>query len=141
MTDASANTIGAVLQQVVQGKVQPLAFYGRKTSAPESIYSTYNLELLSIYMAVVHFRHMQEGREFKIYTDQNPLRSAFFKMKDLLSNRQRYQISFISEFCADIAQVPGCNNVLVNALSRQFDDTATVIVNTIAHRLTDVDLD
>ena len=140
VTDASANEIGAVLQQVVSDQVQPLAFFSLKTTAEEGRYSTYDLELLSIHSAIVHFRHMLEGIEFTIYTDQKLLTSAFFKVKDPLSNRQRNQISFISEFCTDIAHVLGCENVVADALSRQFDNAPAAIVNMIAHRLADIDL-
>ena len=139
VTDASTNAIGAVVQQVVKGQSRPLAFFSRKTSGPESRYSAYDLELLSIYSAVVKFRHMLEGRRFEILTDQRPLTSAFFKIKEPLSNRQRHQLAFISEFCTDIAHVPGVENVVADALSRQHEDTA--IVNTIAHRLADIDLE
>ena len=137
--DASAGAIGAVLQQIVKGQPQPLAFFRRKTTGPESRYSAYDLELLSIYSAVIKFRHMLEGRKFEILTDHRPLTSAFFKAKEPLSNRQRHQLSFISEFCTDVAHIPGAENPVADALSRQFDDAA--IVNTIAHRLADVDLE
>ena len=77
VTDASTKALGAVLQQMVEGKPQPLAFYSRRTSEAESKYSPYDLELLSIYTAIIHFRHMLEGRNFTIFTDQNrlPVRS------------------------------------------------------------------
>ena len=139
VTDASEKAIGAVIQQVVHGQVQPLAFFSRRTTGPESRYSTYDLELQSIYSAILHFRHMLEGRALEIFTDQRPLTSAFFKVKDPISNRQRNQLGFISEFCTDIAHVPGLENVVADALSCQFGDAA--IVNTIAHRLADIDLD
>ena len=139
VTDASTNAMGAVVQQVVNRQVQPLAFYSRMTTAAESRYSTYDLELLSVYTAIVHFRHMLEGCKFWILTDQKPLTSTFFKVCDPFSNRQQNQLSFISEFCTDIAHVPGMENIVADALSRQFDDVA--IVNTIAHRLADVDLE
>ena len=39
-----------------------------------------------------------------------------------MSNRQRQQLAFISEFDTDIAHVPGLENVVVDALTRQYDD-------------------
>ena len=58
-----------------------------------------------------------------------------------MSNRQRHQLAFISEFATDIAHVPGLENVVADALTRQFDDErASAIVNAITHMLADVDL-
>ena len=75
--------------------------------------------------------------------------SAFFKAKEPVSNRQKHQLAFVSEFCTDIAHVPGCNNVMADALSRQHDDDSTGIgsggepamVHVVAHMLSDIDLD
>ena len=50
---------------------------------------------------------MLEGRKFKIFTDQRPLTSAFLKAREPVSNRQKHQLSVISEFCTDIAHCPG----------------------------------
>ena len=33
-------------------------------------YSTFDSELLAIYLSIRHFTHMVEGREFAVYTDQ-----------------------------------------------------------------------
>ena len=138
VTDASEKAIGVVIQQVVNGQVQPLAFFSRRTTGAESRYSMCDIELQSICLAIVHFRHMLETRKFRIFTDQRPLTSAFFKTRDPVSKGQRNQLAFISEFCTDLSHVPGLQNVVADALSRQFDDLT--IVNTIAHRLADVDL-
>ena len=90
---------------------------------------------------VLKFRHMLEGRRFRIFTDQKPLTSAFFKAREPMSNRQRQQLAFISKFTNDIAQVPGLENVMADALTRQFDDErASSIVNAISHSLADIDL-
>ena len=84
---------------------------------------------------------MLEGHRFCIFTDQKPLTSAFFKAREPVSNRQRQQFAFISEFTNDIAHVPGLENVVADALTRQFDDErASSIVNAISHSLADIDL-
>ena len=85
---------------------------------------------------------MLEGCDVKMFTDQKPLTSAFFKAKEPLTNCQRNQLSFISEFRTDIAHVPGVDNVVADTLSRQYGDTQDLaMVNTVAHRLVDVDLE
>jgi cleavage and polyadenylation specificity factor subunit 1 len=40
-------------------------------------YSAYDCELLAIYEAVKHFRHMLEARHFTIFTDHKPITYAF----------------------------------------------------------------
>ena len=67
--------------------------------------------------------------------------AAFFKAHDPVSNRQRHQLAFISEFGTDIAHVPGMENVVVDALTRQYDDDeAAAIVHAISHELSDISL-
>ena len=72
-TDASQVAVGAVLQQIVNGETQPLSFFSRKLTPAESRYSTFGRELLAIYSAVRHFRHLLEEREFTIFTNHKPL--------------------------------------------------------------------
>ena len=95
-TDASKRAIAGVLHRVVGGQEQPLAFFSQRMTAAESRYSAYDLELLAIYSSMLHFRHVLEGRAFKIFTDQRPLTSAFLKARDPISNRQRHQLAVIS---------------------------------------------
>ena len=52
------------------------------------------------------------------------------------------QLAVISEFVTDIAHVPGLENVVADALTRQYDDgEPTAFVHAVAHVLTDVKLD
>ena len=59
-TDAGKKVIVGMVHQVVDGQEQPLPFYSRRTTAAESRYSAYNLELLAIYSSILHFRHILE---------------------------------------------------------------------------------
>ena len=77
-TDASLKAIAGVIHQVVQGRLQPLGFFSRRTSPAESRYSAYDLELLAVNSTILMFRHVFEGRRFRMYTDQKPLTCAFF---------------------------------------------------------------
>ena len=140
-TDAITKAIAGAIHQIVDGRPQPLGFFSRRTTAAESRYSAYDLELLAIYSNILKFRHVLKGRRFKIFMDQKPLTSAFFKARDPMSNRQRHQLAFISEFTTDIAHVPGLSNVVPDALTRQFDDEKdSATVHAIAHALSDIDL-
>ncbi|VUZ53738.1 unnamed protein product [Hymenolepis diminuta] len=75
-TDASQVEERAVLQQIVNGEIQPLSFFSRKLTPTETRFSTFDRELLAIYLAVKHFRHILEGRQFTILTEHKPLTLA-----------------------------------------------------------------
>lgn len=76
ITDASSVAVGAVLEQFVSGW-QPLGFYSQKLKPAETRYSTLGRELLAVYIAVKHFRHFLEGRDFYVLTDHKPLTFSF----------------------------------------------------------------
>lgn len=71
--DALNVAIGGVLQQIYNGISEPLAFYSKKLTPCESKYSTFDRELLAIYLNIKHFRYLLEGRIFIVYTDHKPL--------------------------------------------------------------------
>ena len=62
-TDASDAAVGAVL---AASNGAPLAFFSKKLSAAERKYSTFDRELLAVFLAIRHFRHMLEGKPFII---------------------------------------------------------------------------
>lgn len=79
LVGASNTAVGAALNCLTPTGYKPLSFFSRKLSTTESKYSTYDRELLSIHLAVKHFRHLLEGRNFVILTDHRPLTFAFSK--------------------------------------------------------------
>ena len=80
MTDASNTAVGAVLQQFADGLWQPISFFSKKLSPAETRYSTYDRELLAVYLALKHFRYFLEGRSFHVMTDHKPLTYSFSVM-------------------------------------------------------------
>ena len=117
--DASDTHVGAVLQQRARGGgLQPLAFYSKKLDAAQQKYSAFDRELLACYLAVRHFRHHVEGRQFHILTDHKPLTFALHRVSEPWSARQTRQLSYLAEFTADLRHVPGVENVVADALSR-----------------------
>nr|VZI33766.1 unnamed protein product [Spirometra erinaceieuropaei] len=82
MVDASTVAVGAILQQHLAGSTQPLAFFSKKLLPAETRYSTFGRELLAIYLAVKHFRHFLEGRDFTVFTDHKPLTFALRSYSD-----------------------------------------------------------
>ena len=65
-----------MLQHHVNGAWQTLVFFSKKLSPAERKYSVFDRELLAMYRAVRHFRHMVEAREFCIFTDHKPVTFA-----------------------------------------------------------------
>ena len=117
-TDASDTAIGAVLQQFVDGVWQPISYFSRKLSPAETKYSTFDRELLAIYLAIKHFRHFIEGRVFHVSTDHKPLTFSFATTSNRYTPRQACHLDFISQFTTDIRHVKGSNNPVADALSR-----------------------
>jgi cleavage and polyadenylation specificity factor subunit 1 len=117
--DASSTHTGAVLQQRRPGgQRSPLGFYSQKLSPAESRYSTFDRELLAVYSAIIHFRHLLEGRHFKVFSDHKLLVGALEPVADPRSDRQRRQLSFIAEFVIEIGYVAGGDNTVADTLSQ-----------------------
>ncbi|GFN87763.1 hypothetical protein PoB_001426900 [Plakobranchus ocellatus] len=116
-TDASDQAIGDVLEQYVNGIWQPLAFFSKRLHPPEMRYSTFDRELLALYLAIRHFRFFLEGRPFTAYTDHKPLVGAISKLSDPWKARQQRHLAFISEYSTDIRHVSGKSNVVADLLN------------------------
>ncbi|GFY21626.1 transposon Tf2-11 polyprotein [Trichonephila clavipes] len=104
-TDASDKAVGGSLMQLCQNNWEPVAFLSVKLSKSQQKWSTYDRELLAIYISVKRFRHMLEGRDFIIYTDQKPLMYAFMQNPDKCSPRQWRHLDFISQFSTDVRHI------------------------------------
>ena len=118
MTDASNSAVGAVLQQHFKGTWHPISFFSRKMTPAETRYSTFDRELLAIYLSIKHFTHFLEGRPFQVLTDHKPLTFALNTRSDRHSPRQARQLDYISQFTSTIRHVRGPDNVVADALSR-----------------------
>jgi cleavage and polyadenylation specificity factor subunit 1 len=117
-TDASNAAVGAVLQQLVHGTAQPIAFFSQKLQPAQTRYSTFGRELLAIYLSIRHFRHLLEGRDFIIFTDHKPLVYALHSSPDRHSPRESRHLDYISQFSSDIRYIKGDSNVVADTLSR-----------------------
>lgn len=118
-SDASDLSAGAVLQQFLNQKWQPLGYFSKKFSDAQRNYSTFDRELLAIYMAIKYFRKMFEGRNLIIFTDHKPLTYVLQKSPSASETpRRARQLIFISEFTTDIRHISGSQNIVADALSR-----------------------
>lgn len=127
--DASGTSIGAVVEQLVEGHWQPLSFFSKKLSPAQSLYSTYDRELLAIYEAVRNFKHLLEGRVFTIFTDHKPLTFAFRQKLEKASPRQVRYLDFIGQYSTDIRFVSGKDNIVADALSRVSEICSTTAID------------
>ena len=96
MTDASDTAVGAVLQQYIDGTWHPISFFSKKMKPTERRYSTFDRELLAVYLSIKHFRHILEGRQFHVLTDHKPLTHALHTSLDRHSPRQARHLDYIS---------------------------------------------
>ena len=118
VTDASDVAVGAVLQQLINCEWHPIAYFSKQLKPQETRYSAFDRELLAIYLAIKHFRHFVEGRNFHILTDHKPLTHALSSKPDNHSPRQIRHLDFISQFTSDIRYIKGGDNTAADALSR-----------------------
>lgn len=117
-TDASDYAVGGVFEQWVDGAWQPLAFFSRQLVPRERRYSTFDRELLGLWLSIRHFRSLLEGRDFTAFVDHKPLTFAMSKVSEPWSARQQRQLSYISEFTTDIRHIAGKSNLVADCLSR-----------------------
>ena len=118
MTDASDTAVGAALQQYFDGTWHPLSFFSKKMKPAETRYSTFDMELLAVYLAIKHFRHFLEGRHFHLLTGHKPLTHALNMPPDRHSPQQARHLDYISQFTSDIHHVQASDNMVADALSR-----------------------
>ena len=93
-------------------------FFSKKLKPSETRHSTFDRELLAIYLAVKHFFHFLEGQQFWIYTDHKPLTYALSSTSTRYSPRTIRHLDFISQFTTDIRHIKGADNRVADALSR-----------------------
>ena len=118
ISDASDIAVGAVLQQLIGDVWCPISYFSKKLKPSETRYSTFDRELLAIYLAIKHFRHFIEGREFHVQTDHKPPHICIPARADHHSPRQIRQLDFIVQFTSDIRYIKGSENAAADSLSR-----------------------
>ena len=111
-TDASDVAVGGALQQF--GK--PLGFFSRKLSKCEQKYSTFDKELLAVFLALKNFSYIVDGSPLVIKSDHKPL-LGLFNMKEP-SKRQWRWLTYINEFDAAFEHIKGKDNIIADLLSR-----------------------
>jgi hypothetical protein len=102
---------------------QPLAFFSKKLNPAQQKYSAHDRELLAIYEAVEHFRHMLDVHHF-VFTNYEPIINTFQQKWDKCSLRKFNHLDFIAKFTTDVRHVSGQDSVAADDLSRAESVTA-----------------
>ena len=76
-TDATKDSLGASLDQWVNGSWVPLGFWSKSLRPEQRLCTTYRRELLAIQLAIRHFISEIQGRRLTIYTDHKPILGSF----------------------------------------------------------------
>ncbi|GFU11606.1 retrovirus-related Pol polyprotein from transposon 297 [Nephila pilipes] len=123
--DASNTAVGAAIHQQAAKGWQPLVFFSKTLSAAQRRYSANDRELLEAYMAIKHFSHVVEARNFILFTDLKPLIYKFKQKEGKCSPPQLRQLDLIGQFTTDIRYLKELENVVADALSRIHISTIT----------------
>jgi hypothetical protein len=81
--------------------------FSKKLNPAQQKCSAYDRELLAIYEAVKHFRHMPEARHFTNFKHHESITYAFQQKRDKCSPRQFNHLDFIAQFTTDIRHIYG----------------------------------
>lgn len=128
-TDASNIAIGGVLTQ--DGK--PITFISRTLSKAEENYATNEREMLAIVWALQNLRNYLYGKtDTIVYTDHQPLTFATSE-KNPNAKIKRWK-AFIEECGVTLKYKPGKENIVADALSRQYCNNIDNDSNTVHSR-------
>ncbi|KAG1955575.1 interleukin-1 receptor accessory protein-like 1-A [Pimephales promelas] len=115
--DASANGLGAVLNQEYPEGLRPVAYASRKLSSTEQRYPTHQLEFLALKWAVVDkFHDYLYGVKFVVRTDNNPLTYILTSAK--LNATGHQWLAALATYDFSLQYKPGKQNVDADVLSR-----------------------
>ena len=117
-TDASFDTIGAVLSQIDDVGNERVIAYGSHTMSKHEIgYCITRKELLAIYYFAQHFKHYLYGKRFQLRTDHKAITFMMTTKKPITAQFQTW-INFLSSLDMDIKYRKGIDHANADALSR-----------------------
>jgi hypothetical protein len=96
IADASNSHLRGFMQQK-SGDYWHCGFFFKKLTDTESRYSTFDQELLAVYLSIRHFCQFFEGHPFQLWTDQTPLVTALFEVTAPILPSQQCLLALISE--------------------------------------------
>jgi hypothetical protein len=112
--DASGIGLGGVLLQ--EGKL--VAYFSEKLNGPSLNYSTYDKELYALVRTLETWQQYLWPKEYAIHYDHEPLKHL--RSQTNLNCRHAKWVEFIESFPYVIKHKKGKDNVIADALSRQY---------------------
>ncbi|GFT19824.1 hypothetical protein TNCV_4992801 [Trichonephila clavipes] len=116
-TDASNESVGAVLSQEIDGQERVVAYWSKCLSKPERNYCVTRKELLAIVKAIEHFHHYLYGQKFLLRTDHASL-TWLMNFRNTEGQVARW-IHRLNEYYFDIRHRKGSSHGNADALSRR----------------------
>ncbi|GFS87289.1 retrovirus-related Pol polyprotein from transposon 297 [Trichonephila clavipes] len=116
-TDASNESVGAVLSQEIDGHERVVAYWSKCLSKPERNYCVTRKELLVIVKAIEHFHHYLYGQKFLLRTDHASL-TWLMNFRNTEGQVARW-IQRLNEYYFDIRHRKGSSHGNADALSRR----------------------
>ncbi|GFY07046.1 retrovirus-related Pol polyprotein from transposon 412 [Trichonephila clavipes] len=116
-TDASNESVGAVLSQEIDGQERVVAYWSKCLSKPERNYCVTRKELLAIVKAIEHFHHYLYGQKFLVRTDHASL-TWLMNFRNTEGQVARW-IQRLNEYYFDIRHRKGSSHGNADALSRR----------------------
>ncbi|GFT59842.1 retrovirus-related Pol polyprotein from transposon 412 [Trichonephila clavipes] len=116
-TDASNESVGAVLSQEIDGQERVVAYWSKCLSKPERNYCVTRKELLAIVKAIEHFHHYLYGQKFLLHTDHASL-TWLMNFRNTEGQVARW-IQRLNEYYFDIRHRKGSSHGNADALSRR----------------------
>ncbi|GKA89624.1 putative reverse transcriptase domain-containing protein [Tanacetum coccineum] len=111
--DASHQGLGAVLMQ----REKVIAYASRQLKPYEENYTTHDLELGAVVLALKIWRHYLYGTKCTVFTDHKSLQHILNQKE--LNMRQRRWLELLADYDCEIHYHPRKANVVADALSRK----------------------
>ncbi|GFV40128.1 retrovirus-related Pol polyprotein from transposon 412 [Trichonephila clavipes] len=125
-TDASNESVGAVLSQEINGQERVVAYWSKCLSKPERNYCVTRKELLAIVKAIEHFHHYLYGQKFLLRTDHASL-TWLINFRNTEGQVARW-IQRLNEYYFDIRHRKGSSHGNADALQEDHAQKIVVIV-------------
>ncbi|GFY13558.1 retrovirus-related Pol polyprotein from transposon 17.6 [Trichonephila clavipes] len=125
-TDASNESVGAVLSQEIDGQERVVAYWSKCLSKPERNYCVTRKELLAIVKAIEHFHHYLYGQKFLLRTDHASL-TWLMNFRNTEGQVARW-IQRLNEYYFDIRHRKGSSHGNADALQEDHAQKIVVIV-------------
>ena len=81
VSDTNDDAAETVLQQELDGSIEPFGFFSRVFSRTERKYFAFDRKSTAIIMTFKPFRYFLESRNFTIYTDQKAIKAAIHSIR------------------------------------------------------------